>query len=130
MSALTQVRAQALLDAELGTAPAAGRNLRLITSNGNQATTGTELATAGGYTAGGSAVTFTAATAQTGTPSGRAANNAHSITNMPATTIVGIEIWTTETTPVRRVWGALTANKTTAAGDTLSFPAGSITLDL
>ncbi len=130
MSALTQVRATVLLDAELGTAPAAGRNLRLITTNGNQATTGTELATGGGYTAGGVGITFAAATVQTGTPSGRAANNAVSITNMPATTIVGIEIWTTETTPVRRVWGALTANKTVAAGDTLSFPAGSITLDL
>ncbi len=130
MSALTQARAVALLDAELGTAPAAGRNLRLMTANGSQATNGTELGAAGGYPAGGVGITFKAATAQTGTPSGRAGNNAVSITNMPAATIVGLEIWTTETTPVRRVWGALTANKAVAAGDTYSHPADSITLDL
>ncbi len=130
MSALTQARAMALLDAELGTAPAAGRNLRLMTTNGSQATAGTELGTGGGYTAGGSAITFKAAVAQTGTPSARAGNNAYSVTNMPAATIVGVEVWTTETTPIRRVWGALTANKAVAAGDTYSHPADSITLDL
>ncbi len=133
MSALTQARAMVILDAELGTAPAAGRNNRLMTANGSQSTAGTELATGGGYTAGGSAITFKAAVAMTGTPSARAANNAWSQTNMPAVPspgVVGIELWTTETTPVRRVWGALATAKIIAAGDTLSFPTDSITLDV
>ncbi len=133
MSALTQPRALVILDAELGTAPVAGRNLRLMTANGNQATAGTELAAGGGYPAGGVGATFKAAVAQTGTPSGRAGNNAVSITNMPGVPspgVVGVEFWTTETTPVRRVHGALTTAKVIAAGDTLSFPADSITLDI
>jgi hypothetical protein len=44
---------------------------------------------------------------------------------MPAATTAGIEIW--NGTPARQEFGALTAAKTTAAGDTLSFAAGAIT---
>lgn len=134
MSALTQTRAQVILNAETGqaayTALGAARNLRLMTANGSQSAAGTELGTGGGYTAGGSVITFAAATTQTGTYSAQSANNAWSQTNMPAATILGVEIWDTAGTPVRSLWGALTANKTTAAGDTLSFPASSITVSI
>jgi hypothetical protein len=124
MSALTQVRAQAVADAEA----AAGTTFRLMTANGSQAAAGTELATSGGYTAGtGIAVTFDAALVATGTYSATKASQACSQTNMPASTIVGIETWLSA---VRRFWGALTASKTLAAGDTLSFPAASVVISV
>lgn len=134
MSALTQARAQIILNAETGqaayTALAAGRTLRLMTANGSQSAAGTELGTGGSYTAGGSTITFSAATTQTGTYSAQSANVAWSQTNMPAATIQGVEIWDNAGTPVRSLWGALTTNKTTAAGDTLSFPTASITASI
>lgn len=120
MSALTQVRAQAILDAELG----AGTAIRLMTANGTQAGAGTELASSGSYVNGtGIAVTFDAAVVATGTYSATKSNQAASQLNMPAATTVGIELWLSA---VRRMWGALTASKTTTLGDTLSFPAASI----
>lgn len=120
MSAITQPRAQAVLDAELG----AGVQTRLMTANGNQATAGTELGTGGGYTAGtGLATTFDAAVVATGTYSATKQNQAVSLTNAPAGTVVGVEEWLSAT---RRMWGPLTTPRTLASGDTLSFPAGSI----
>lgn len=120
MSALTQARATTILDAELNT----GTTIRLMTANGTQAAAGTELTSGGGYVAGtGIAVTFDAAVVATGTYSGTKSSQACSQTNMPATTVVGIETYLSAT---RRFWGALSANKTTASGDTLSFPAASV----
>jgi hypothetical protein len=134
VSALTQTRAGVIVAAETGqaayTALAAGRNLRLIGTNGDQATAGTEITAGGGYAAGGSAITFNAPVAQTGTYSSKGGNAAWSQTNMPAATVNGVEIWDTATTPVRALWGALTTAKTVAAGDTLSFPADSITFSV
>lgn len=129
MSALTQAQAQAVLAGTLGQAafPATpGTNVRLMTANGSEAAAGTELAAGGGYTAGGVPVTWAAPTAQTGTYSGRIGNAAVTISNMPAATIVGVEIWSTDAAPRRLFWGALTTSRTTAAGDTLSFPADSL----
>ncbi len=133
MSAITNVRAINYLDAEfravafapLGTA----RRLKLIATNGNEATAGTEIATGGGYAAGGPAIAFNAATTDAAAPatfSGRIGNAALSITNMPAATVRGIEITDNATTPIRAAWGALTTERTTAAGDTLSFAADSV----
>lgn len=133
MSALTQVRAQHFLNAEYGgavyTALAAGRKLKLIATNGNEATAGTEIALGGGYTAGGPAITWAAAAADAAAPatySGKIENVALSITNMPAATVNGVEVTDTAATPVRVAWGALTTARTTAAGDTLSFAAASV----
>lgn len=133
MSALTQARAANFLDAEfravayaaLGT----GRKLKLIATNGNEATAGTEIAVGGGYAAGGPAITFNAATTDAAAPatySGRIGNAALSITNMPAVTVNGVEVTDNAATPVRAAWGALTTARTTAAGDTLSFPLDSV----
>ena len=44
---------------------------------------------------------------------------------MPATTVNGVEIYNSAGT-VRKAYGALTTPRTTAAGDTLSFAAGSV----
>lgn len=99
-----------------------GLKVLLMTANGTSTANGTELATGGGYTAGtGQPVTFAASTAATPSSSANSATVAY--TNMPAATITGIELWNST---VRQEFGALTASKTTAAGDTLSFASGAI----
>ena len=48
-------------------------------------------------------------------------------TSMPAATVDSIELWSSDATPVRTEFGALTGGaKTTASGDTLSFAAGAL----
>lgn len=99
-----------------------GLKVLLMTANGTSTANGTELATGGGYTAGtGQSVAFSAATAATPTVSGN--SGVVSYVNMPATTIVGVEVWNST---ARQEFGGLTASKTTAAGDTLSFSIGAI----
>lgn len=99
--------------------------VRLMTANGSDTAAGTELATSGGYTAGGSTITWNSVSA------GASASAADvSWTNMPAATIVGIEIWDSTGTPKRLWYGALTASRTTASGDTFTLPAGQVTVSL
>lgn len=95
--------------------------LRLMTANGSDTAAGTELATSGGYTAGGSTVTFAAAAS-----GAQASNAAVTWTSMPATTINGVEQWDSTGTPKRTFWGALTNAKTTNSGDTLTVASGSL----
>lgn len=120
-----------MLDASLGTsaftATSTPLHVRLMTANGSATSNGTELGTSGGYTAGSGAptVTFGAAVAEIAT-----SNSAVTVTNMPATTIVGIELWDSAGSPVRKWWGALTASKTTNAGDTFTIASGSLTAQL
>lgn len=60
-----------------------------------------------------------------------ASTNAQSYTNMPAVTVVSVEVFSLITGTVRRLWfGDLTAPKTTASGDTLSFAIGAVTVGL
>lgn len=99
---------------------------RLMTANGSDSANGTELGTSGGYTAGGATITFGSA-ASAGSISNTAAVT---WTNMPATTVVGLEIWDSTGTPVRIWWGALAASKTTASGDTFEFAIGAVTCTL
>lgn len=132
MPALHQAHANNLIDGSLGTAAFVAAtlpiNCRLMTANGTATAAGTELATGGGYTAGNGApdVTFAAAA------SGQAASNvAVTVTNMPASTIVGVELWDSNATAPRRLWyGALSASKTVNAGDTFSIASGSLTAAL
>lgn len=132
MSALTQGQATNVLAATFAqaafVATTAPTKLRLIGTNGDQATAGTEITAGGGYAAGGPNITWNAPTVQTGTYSGKIGNAALSITNMPAATVNGVEVWDSAATPARKAWGALTTARTTAAGDTLSFAADSVTL--
>lgn len=128
MGSLDQTHSNALLDASLDQSGASVRlstgpmRCRYLTAIGTATANGTELATSGGYTSGVGAPTFTSAAASAGS---KASNSAITTTNMPATTVVGIEIW--DSIPARKWWGLLTASKTTNAGDTFTIPSGSLT---
>lgn len=131
MGALVQAHANNIIDASVATATftasVAPIRCRLMTANGSATAAGTELATSGGYTAGTGAPSVTFAAASAGSA---ASNSAVTITNMPATTIVGVELWDSAGTPLRKWWGALTASKTTNPGDTFSIASGSLTVAL
>ncbi len=100
---------------------------RLMTANGSATAAGTELVTSGGYTSGVGAPSVTFAVAASGS---KASNAAVTVTNMPATTVVGVELWDSAATPLRKWWGALAASKTTAAGDTFTIASGSLSAAL
>lgn len=114
-----------LLDALVGTASYSVTTpikLALMTANGTDSAAGTEV-TGGSYAR--QTIAWTAAS------SGSIANSATiNFTGMPACTVVGIEVYDTAGTPKRLAYGPLTANKTVAAGDTIQFGAGNITLSL
>jgi hypothetical protein len=128
VSNLDQTFSNSLLDASCGTAftaPTTPVHCRLMTANGTNTSNGTELATSGGYTSGTGAPTVTFAAASAGS---KASNAAVTVTNMPATTINGVELWSSDATPKRLWWGPLTAAKTTNSGDTFTIASGSLTL--
>lgn len=131
MGAIVQATANNIIDATLGTAAFTATSgsvkCRLMTANGSATSAGTELATSGGYTSGTGAPTVTFASAASGSA---ASNLAVTVTNMPATTITGVELWDSAGTPIRKWWGALAANKTTNSGDTFSIASGSLTAAL
>lgn len=119
-----------LLNYATGNAPATAPTLplmvRLMTANGSDAVAGTEVVNAGGSTYAPQSVAFPAATGTTQT-----ANTADVVfTNMPAATIVGVEIWDSAGTPFRWWWGAAVAQKTTNLGDTLKILAGQLILTM
>jgi hypothetical protein len=104
------------------TAPTAPLKVALVTANGDDATAGTEV-TGGGY----ARQSLTVAAAVNGATS----NSADLVwTNMPAVTVVGVEIWDSAGTPVRLWYGPLSASRTVAAGDELRLVAGALTLSL
>lgn len=51
-------------------------------------------------------------------------------TNMPAATVTDVNIWDSAGTPIRKAWGPLSASKTTSSGDTLSFAASALAINL
>ncbi len=102
-----------------------GHRARFMTAVGSASANGTELATSAGYTAGVGAPLMPWSAATTASPSVAANSSVVSVTNMPAATINGIEIW--ESTPVRIELGTLSTPRTTVLGDTLSFAASSVT---
>lgn len=114
-----------LLDALVGTASYSVTTpikLALMTANGTDSAAGTEV-TGGSYAR--QTIAFDAAA------SGSISNNAViNFTGMPAATVVGIEVYDSAGTPKRLAYGALTANKTVASGDTVQFAIGAITLSL
>lgn len=114
-----------LFTGSAATRPTTPIKCRLMTANGTDASAGTELGTSGGYTAGGATATF-------GTASAGSITTTADITwtNMPAATIVGVELWDSAGTPVRIAYGALSANKTTTAGDTFTITTGNLTITL
>jgi len=101
-----------------------GFKLRLMAANGNAVTSGTEITAGGGYVAGGETLVWDTAADIGGTIS--APNQAVSWTNMPAATVVGVEVWDTSGTPRRVLWAPLVASKTVNSGDTFLFEAGKL----
>jgi hypothetical protein len=99
-------------------------------TNGSGTSNGTELTTANGYTAGGSAMAaWTAISGTTSLITGPVAAVSWTATGAGFTT-AGIEIWDTAGTPLRWFWGALSGGSVTVnAGNTLQFAISSISLD-
>lgn len=108
------------------TAPVLPLMVRLMTANGSDSVAGTEVANSGGSTYAPQSVSFPSASGTTQT-----SNSVDlSFANMPAATIVGVEIWDSAGTPVRWWWGAATASKATNLGDTLKILAGQLVLTM
>jgi hypothetical protein len=129
MGALDQAFSNHLLDASVATttltAVVSPMHLRLMTINGSSTVNGTELATGGGYTSGTGAPTLTFA----GSAGGATSNNsAVNVTNMPATTLVGAELWDSAGTPGLKWWGSLTSTLVINSGDTFSVATAAMSL--
>lgn len=129
MANIVQVEATNQLNASLGkatyTATVTPMMLRLMSTNGSATAAGTEVANSGGSTYAAQNLTTALGTASAGSIT---TTSAVTHTNMPAITTVGVEIWDSAGTPIRKWFGALSASKTTALGDSLSFAASSITI--
>lgn len=125
---MTTVQAEAnrLLDATLGTAsytaPTTPMKCALVTANGSSTAAGTEV-TGGSYAR--QTVAF-------GSASAGSASNTGLLrwSNMPACTVVGVEIYDSAGSPRRVAFGSLTASKTLAAGDALEIAIGSLTVSM
>lgn len=134
MSNIVTVEANALLASSVTgaayTAATKPINLALVTVIGTATTAGTEV-TGGSYAR---QALVTSGTTVFGTASAGSITNsvsAVSFTGMPGPiTIVGIEIWDTTGTPVRRWFGLLSASKSVNSGDTVTFALSSLTISL
>lgn len=88
----------------------------------------TEWSTSGGYVQGGVATNTGWAVASAGT---KTTTSAITVTNAPAQTWAGNELWDSSATPVRTFWGAITGgSKVVNSGDTCTISAGSLTISL
>lgn len=129
MGALDQAEANRLLNASLGlaayTAPTTPMMLRLYSVTGSAAAAGTQVV-GGSYTP----QSLTAALPAGGTNGAITTTGAVSFTGMPAITTTAVEVYDSNGTPRRAWWGALSASKATGAGDTLTFAAGAISLNI
>ena len=107
-------------------APVGPLMARLMTANGSDSANGTEVTNGGGSSYSPQSVTFGAATA--GNPASNSADVVFA--NMPACTVVGVEIWDSAGTPFRWWWGASTASVPVSLGTTLRIVAGQLTLTM
>lgn len=103
-------------------------HFRLMTTNAASWTVnGTELPTGGGYVA----VTGITPVAVTAVVDGGVTNSAAlTQVNMPASTIVGGELWDSSVTPHRLWYGALNANKVCNVGDTFTVAIGAMSVGI
>ncbi len=126
MAALVQAEANRLLDASFGTAtyvaPTTPMKLALMTVISTATAFGTEV-TGGSYAR--QTIAFGAAAAGSVNNSG-----VINFANMPVATVVAVDILDSNATPRRSWFGALTTNRTTAAGDTVSFAVSSVAASL
>lgn len=135
MGNIVTVEANNILNASVagGTytpAPTTPVNLALVTVIGTATTPGTEVS-------GGSYARVSTAAKWGSAAAGAITNSAGtlSFTGMPACTIVGIELWDSAGTPIRRWWGVLGTSgtpvtKVVNVGDTVSFATSSISISL
>lgn len=124
---LVQAEANRLGDASLRgvayTLPTTPMKNALLTATGSATAAGTEV-TGGSY----ARQTITLASAFA---SGSVSNTASvDVTNMPAVTVTGVDVYDSNGSPRRAWWGPLAANRTTLAGDTLSFAIGALVFTL
>lgn len=121
MAVFDSAEARRLLDATFGVADyvvtVASPTLRLATSAPSDTAAGTQVS-GGSYAA--QAMAFSAASGRSNQNSGTV-----SFTGMPVATVTHVDIYDGANT-TRKAYGALSASKTTAAGDTLSFAPGSV----
>lgn len=126
---LVQAEAVRLLEASTGktayVAPTTGMDLELTTTLPTATAAGTAVA-GGSYAK--QPVTWAAAVG--GAPSTIANSGALNYTNMPAATVVGIDVYDRNGTPRRAWWGPLTASRTTLLGDSITFAIGALSLSL
>jgi hypothetical protein len=125
---LTNGESDRLVNCSLGitayTAPTGAMKLALASTASSASAAGTEV-TGGSYAR--QAITF-------GTPAsggtGVASTAATTFTNMPTITTTHGDIYDSNGSPRRAYWAPLGSSKSTNLGDTLTFPIGSITVDL
>lgn len=121
-----EARALNWLTGNTTVAPTLPLSVRLMTANGSDSVAGTEVVNGGGSAYAAQTAAFPAASGTTST-----ANSADIVfTNMPACTVVGIEIWDSAGTPFRWWWGAAVASKAVNLGDTVRILAGTLTLTM
>lgn len=130
MPVLDTSEANRLLEAIVGkttySATTSPLKMRLCTTTGTDSSAGTEV-TGGSYVAGGNSV------ATWGTAASRSIANATAVTytGMPAVTtpgVQGVDFYDSAGSPVRKLYGNLGTAKIVAAGDTLTFAIGAITV--
>ncbi|MEV8610311.1 hypothetical protein AB0383_20690 [Amycolatopsis sp. NPDC051373] len=125
-SGLVTTESDRLVNASLGvvayTAPTTPMKLSIHSTTSSASAVGTE-ASGGSYAR--QSLAFTTASGGTGVSN----TGVVSFTNMPAGTWLNANIWDSAGTPRREWFGDLTASKTTASGDTLSFAVGAITVN-
>jgi hypothetical protein len=144
MANLVSVEAGNIIGASLGVSTYTAFNttgglghLKLISGTSGTNTSNSTATTAGTEVTGGSYAQFSIPASgafwPTGTPSTGSLTNSGGVatfTGMPAISVYGIEIWDNTGTPVRKWFGSLIASKTLGAGDTITFPASSISPSL
>lgn len=125
MANLTLTAANQSLSWMLGltaTAPSGSLKVALVTANGTASAAGTEVT-------GGSYVRKTLVPAAVS--AGASSNSTDLVwSGMPATTVVGVEVWDSAGTPVRWWFGALDAPRSPAAGDEFRLTAGTLDFTL
>lgn len=131
---LDQAEAKRLMDAMLGkngayVAPTTPMRAALTTTAPTAASPGTEVVNSGGSTY--ARQDISAATPASST-NGAITNSVSAVTytNMPVATVVGVDVYDSNASPRRAMCGSLSAPKTTAAGDSLSFAIGALSLTM
>ena len=124
VTAMTPTSGTATIGTVTVTAPVMCRFDSAMTTTNSGAST--EWTTSGGYTAGGVSTGTGWATASGGS---RATNAAVTVTNAPAQSWAGNELWDSSGTPLRLSYGAITGDtKTVNSGDTCTIGSGSLSV--